>query len=89
MGVCSTAGPEEVTVTRSFLLIPQIQRERPPTQIMAKSKQALFLYVRAGQCLSPPKARFKPIFLILFIGPNHRVRMGGISSRRGYRETRH
>lgn len=52
MGVCSTAGPEEVTVTRSFLLIPQIQRERPPTQIMAKSSQALFVSMGAGSCLS-------------------------------------
>lgn len=97
MGACSFAGPEEVT--EKLLLIPQMQGERPPTQRKTTNPndgqiKASFIPVHGSSPMTVPpqggvqKINTKPIFHTLFIGQDHRVRTGGIASRRGSRETR-
>lgn len=64
---------------RALMVNPTDTRRKPPTQIMAILKQALFLCTaEPNQQLSPPKAGFyeasqEPISQALYIGQNDRV----------------
>lgn len=52
------------------MLIPQMWAERPLTQIMVNSNQALFVYIGAGQWLSPlKKMELKRSALSQFLKP--------------------